>query len=90
MSGGEEGETRLHWLRPQHQLVALAGFAWEENHSPPSFSPATTKREAGSEKTWRPGCQPLLLGAVLGAGKEIGQELPSMGVFESVFGILGG
>ena len=90
MSGGGERETSLHWSRPQHQLVALAGFAWEENHSPPSFSRATTKREAGSEKTWRPGCQPLLLGAILGAGEETEQELPSMGVFESVFGSRGG
>ena len=56
----EQKEKRLHTPRPQNQLRLWLRVAWEGANSPPSFSPTSTKREAGSEKSWRPGCQPLL------------------------------
>ena len=52
MSGGEEGETRLHWLRPQHQLVALAGFAWEETTLLPAF---LEPQQNGTQSRKKPG-----------------------------------
>ena len=56
----EQKEKRLHSPSPQNQLRLWLRVAWEGANSPPSFSPTSTKREAGSEKSWRPGCQPLL------------------------------
>ena len=89
-------ESRLHSGRSQNQLNCLcpSRVGGAPSSPPPSFSQAATKREgAGSEKSWRPGCQPLLLGArsdYIGSSRRnratTGQELPSMGVLESVFG----
>ena len=92
----ERKKKGVHWPKPKNQLNCLWLVGVGGAHSPPSFShsPTTKWEGAGSEKSWRPGWLPLLLGASCYIGSRrrnwaAGQELPSMGVLESVFGSLG-